>query len=281
MSEYHQQIINYYHLTEKHYRVYWNLNDTLAIHYGYWDDKVKTFAQSLNRMTEVMAETAKIKQGETLLDAGCGVGGSSIFLAKTIGCKATGITLSDRQKSLAFENAKKNGVSHLTDFKVMNYCQTEFPDQSFDIVWGCESICYADSKEQFVREAYRLLKPGGRLVMADFMVQNFENNDNPTIRKWLDGWAVNFLETPDRFKKYMTEAGFSDINFRDITRETMHSTKRLGRLYYWGKVYLAWCALIGKKMDSFRLQNIMASSHQYQSNKEGLWIYGLFCATKL
>lgn len=280
MSNYHDRIVDYYRETENHYRVYWALDKTLAIHYGYWDEKVKSFPQSLLRMNEVLAETAKIQKTDRVLDAGCGVGGSSIFLAQHIGCHATGITLSAKQVARAFENAKDKNVSDRTDFKVMNYCKTDFPDASFDVVWGCESICYADSKEQFVREAFRLLKPGGRLILADFMVPAFENNQDPSVRRWLDGWVVNFLETPDNFKKYMLEAGFEDVRFRDISTNTLHSTKRLGRLYYWGKVYLAYCKIIGKTMDPIRLRNIKSAYDQYQSHRRALWIYGMFCTTK-
>ncbi len=280
MSNYHERIAEYYHKTETDYRNLWNIGKTLGIHYGYWDEKVKSFSKSILRMNEVMAEMAGIQASDKVLDAGCGVGGSSIFLAKTIGCHVTGITVSDRQVKLALDHARGNEVSERTDFRIMNYCQTDFPDQSFDVVWGCESICYADSKEQFVREAYRLLKPGGRLVMADFLVPRMENNDIPVVRNWLDGWVVNFLETPENFTQYMKQAGFSDVKYRDITAYTRHSTKRLGLLYYWGRLFEMWIGLKGRSLDPVRSKNVYASRHQYVSSRKGLWTYGMFCATK-
>ena len=80
-SSYHERIVQYYKESEDAYKDSWDLNRSLAIHYGYWDDKVKSFSESLIRMNEVMMESAAIKSGERILDAGCGVGGSSIFLA--------------------------------------------------------------------------------------------------------------------------------------------------------------------------------------------------------
>src|SRR5687768_12088387 len=100
-NEYHEKIVQYYDESEDAYKDSWDLNNSLAIHYGYWDDKVKSFSQSLIRMSEVMMETARIKSSDRVLDAGCGVGGSSIFLASTAGCRVTGITLSERQAELA------------------------------------------------------------------------------------------------------------------------------------------------------------------------------------
>jgi tocopherol O-methyltransferase len=90
---YHSKIKEYYASTENLYIDSWGMNEVHALHYGYYNDKVSSFQQSLLRMNEVMMQTANITKDDILLNAGCGVGGSIIFLAKTIGCKCTGITL--------------------------------------------------------------------------------------------------------------------------------------------------------------------------------------------
>ncbi len=280
-NDYHQQIVDYYQSTENAYKDSWDLDKSLAIHFGYWDEQVNTFRKSLLRMNEVMMETAGISAADKVLDAGCGVGGSSIFLASRLGCQVTGISLSKRQVEQARQHAEKKGLGGLLKFEVMNFAKTSFPDASFDVIWGCESICYADDKSAFINEAYRLLKPGGRLVVADGFVTNFENNEHPVIRQWLDGWQVNYLETPERFKQMMEKSGFMDVRHRDISKHTAHSSARLYRFYFLANLYLAWKKLtFSNRATDMQKKNIRACKFQYKAAKKGFWQYGLIVGKK-
>ena len=281
LTAYHKNIVDYYDATENAYKDSWDLNNSLAIHYGYWDEKVKTFPESLLRMNEVMAEAAKIETGEKVLDAGCGIGGSSIFLAESLGCDVTGISLSGRQINKAKELVLQKGIESKMRFEMMNYCSTSFAAESFDVVWGCESVCYADDKEQFINEAYRLLKPGGRLVVADGFVTDFKNNEHPTIRNWLDGWQVNYLETAERFGEFMKSEGFNNISFRDISNYAAHSSRRLYKFYFLANLYLLWKTLtFSNRATAMQKKNIEGCKHQYHGMNKSLWQYGLIVGTK-
>ena len=281
LTAYHKNIVDYYEATENAYKDSWDLDNSLAIHYGYWDEKVKSFSQSLLRMNEVMAEAAQIKTGDIVLDAGCGIGGSSLFLAENYECRVTGISLSERQIRLAQKLAHEKKQETRVEFRVMDYCSTSFASESFDIVWGCESICYATNKEEFIKEAYRLLKPGGRLVVADGFVTDIKNNDHSTIRNWLDGWQVNYLETLDRFEEFMSDTGFVNIKSNDISKYTAHSSRRLYKFFFLANLYLFWKTIsFSNRATQMQKKNIAACKHQYHGLKKRLWQYGLIVGTK-
>src|SRR5215216_5216255 len=106
-------ISRYYDLSEVHYRLFWRLDKSRSLHYGYWDSSVKNFHEALLNINNVLAKQVNISKEDVVLDAGCGIGGSAIWLVKNIGCKVTGITLNDNQIKHANAFAKKEVLEHL------------------------------------------------------------------------------------------------------------------------------------------------------------------------
>lgn len=274
------KIINYYDNCEIDYRLLWNLDKSLALHFGLWDSQVNNLNQALQRENEVLAKIAKIRKTDYVLDAGCGVGGSSIYLSKNIGCKVVGITLSPKQKSSATTNAKQAGLEKLIHFEIKDYTKTHFKNNSFDVVWAIESVCYADSKERFIKEAFRILKKGGRLVVADFFTT--KNKLNYRERKLMSGmahgWALDSFESSSNFKNLIKKY-FKNVSMLDVTKKVLPSAKRL---YYLSLLSLP----IGKVLESigFRKKihtgNIWAVYYQWKALQKNLWHYCIFSATK-
>jgi tocopherol O-methyltransferase len=276
-----EDVVAYYDTCEFDYRLLWDLNHSLAMHMGYWDETTKSLRDALRRENEILAEMAHIKAGERVLDAGCGVGGSSIFLAKRYQCEVTGVTLSDKQVQTATENALAAGVSHIVRFEKMDYTATRFPDDHFDVIWGIESICHAQDKRDFIREAARILKPKGRLIIADgFAVSSpMTSQDAALMQRWLKGWGVEALETVHAFQQALISEGFQRAAFKNINAHIWPSVKRL-YLYaqmLWFPFKLAeWLRL----RSSLQTENIDAAYCQYKAFKKGLAEYGIFYAEK-
>src|SRR4051812_6243503 len=102
----YQQVHDYYVATAFDYSALWTGKTDQAIHFGYWDADVKTHTASLLRMNEVLAQTARVQASDHVLDAGCGYGGSSVWLARTIGCQVTGIAIVPFQIDKAQRHAR-------------------------------------------------------------------------------------------------------------------------------------------------------------------------------
>lgn len=281
MKIHKKDIIHYYEACEADYRLVWDLEHSHAMHAGYWDENTKTLRDALRRENEILALKAGIHASDHVLDAGCGVGGSAFFLANTYGCQVTGITLSQKQAQRAQEKAKANGISPLPTFAVMDYTHTAFPDQSFDVVWGLESICHAENKQAFIQEAYRLLKNGGRLIIADGFAKEkqLSKKDQKRMRRWINGWGVESLETAANFQNYLQAAGFKNIQIDDITQNVMPSSKKLYR-YSLPAIPLSkigeWLGL----RSSRQTENFFGAYCQYLTLKKDLWQYCIFYAEK-
>lgn len=279
MNEDEKIIIEYFDECEIHYKRLWGLDKNMAIHYGYWDEKTATLAEALSNENKFLAKIAEIREGEEILDAGCGVGGSAIFLAKEYGCKVTGITLSKKQVDTCYRNANRYGVINNVRFAVGNFIQMEFPKNSFDVVWAIESACYAPDKKILLKEFKRVLKNNGRLIIADGFLKNapLSNNEDNKISKWLKSWGVPNLSRINDFNSYLIELGYKDIEILEITKNVMKSAKI---------IYIPSIIMypVTKILELFKLRkriqtmHIYGSIYQYITLREGIWHYCIFKA---
>ena len=276
-----QEIINYYEDCDIDYRLVWQIDSNFSLHYGYYDADHRRHKAAVLNMNRVLAEQARVKQGDKILDAGCGVGGSCLWLAEHYDVQCTGINISEYQLSRARKLAKKKNLDSRIDYQVRSYLDTGFEDNTFDVVWGMESVCYAENKKEFLEEAYRILKPGGRVAVAD----GFLNDINPEeryegmLRDWLDGWAVPNLWGQERFKKDLADIGFKNISLTDGSKNVVPSSHRMWVVSQLGKRVkgIAEFLRIRNKVQN---KNVTAAELQYPLLMSGAWNYGIFVAEK-
>ncbi len=208
-------VIRYYDYTIPFYRVFWH-KGTNALHYGFWEGGVRTHTDALINTNKVMADIANVKPGESVLDAGCGVGGSSLWLAKYRGASVTGITISPKQYKKAVQYANREGLENTVRFVMGDFTSTGFENDSFDVVWAIESVCHANEKKDFLLEAYRILKPGGRVVIADgFLRRPMTEADENIYHDFLRGFALENLAVASEFDTAMRTVGFGNVRMID------------------------------------------------------------------
>jgi cyclopropane fatty-acyl-phospholipid synthase-like methyltransferase len=227
-----------------------------------------------------LADSLGISSGMKILDAGCGIGGSSIWLARNFNVSIVGITLSKKQLEKANSLAKNYELQNRIEFQLQNFLHTTFTDNSFDVIWAVESVCHAENKKEFLTEAYRILKPGGKIIVADGVLEKeVKENEKETYKKFLDGLALPNLAVRYEFEKQMQEVGFHNVTNWDKTKEIIKSSKilfkRTSLLTPFAKIFYK-LGLISPSV----FKNGPAGIAQYKLVKSGTVGYAVFYGEK-
>ena len=271
----------YFDATWLDYSIVWMSREALAFHFGYWDTNTRSHAESLINMNRVMARCIGIQPGQRILDAGCGVGGSAIWLAQEYDVEVVGISIVHSQLMRARRYAQERGVADRVTFCQQDFTRTAFRDASFDVVWALESLVHAPDMRPFLAEARRLLRPNGRLGISEGMrtSRHLPAADEALLRRWLAGWAVPDLLTSDEWLQFTKQAGFHDAQFVDITSNaspSFHHLYRLARLWQPIAVSLRALGLISE----LHYADWRAAWNQWLAHQRGLWILGVLTASK-
>jgi MPBQ/MSBQ methyltransferase len=167
----------------------------------------------------------RLPAGTTVLDVGCGIGGSSRILARDYGFNVTGITLSPGQVKRARELTPSD-VPAL--FQVDDALNLSFPDASFDVVWSIEAGPHMPDKARYASEMLRVLKPGGILVVADWNQRDDRRRplnwwERPVMRQLLDQWSHPAFSSIEGFSEQLEATGLvaGRVETADWTRETL------------------------------------------------------------
>jgi SAM-dependent methyltransferase len=204
-----------------------------CIHHGYYEKGIRNHIQSVLNMNDFVGRLLEIdskdKQSKKILDAGCGIGGTAIYLAKKYpNIYFTGITNVSKHIEISKILAKENNVILNTDFILKNFIKTDFPSNHFDAIYLLESSCYALSKDILLHEMYRILKPGGVIVIIDVFLSNVQLNPflNNIYIWFCKGWGLTNLIKFAEFIGFLKTEGFKDIETKNLTKNVMRTIIR-------------------------------------------------------
>jgi len=160
---------------------------------------------------------AELKSGETVLDLGSGGGIDVLLSARRVGPtgKAYGLDMTDEMLALAEENKRKSGLANV-EFLKGEIEDIPLPDNAVDVIISNCVINLSGDKDRVLREAYRVLKPGGRFAVSDVVVRG---EVPAAIRRNMELWAgcvAGALSDADYTRK-LADAGFKDIAI-EVTR---------------------------------------------------------------
>ena len=193
------------------------------LHYGFFDPEVSSLEQATDRLVWEMADFGNVGEiGENILDVGCGIGHPAFLLHKKYGCRVTGITISARGIQLGRERAAHLGVEEAVVFKEADAQDNKLESDSFDLLWQMESSHLIHDKLRLFRENYRVLRPGGGLVLCDlFLKRTFSVADIYNYRAELAKLEGSFgkakMATMLEYRDTLDQCGFGEIEMWDVS----------------------------------------------------------------
>ena len=233
----YQDLISYYQKATEDYK-FWSKN--YHMHFGFYRQGINPFdleGMLLQMTKEVFKrlEIVKIKEANQeikAIDLGCGVGTSANYFAQVYPfAKITAITLVEEQikmgrylfkQKLKNEEIKNQNIEGSIEFVCTDYTNTPFSKNSFAAAYAIESSCYANGKDkvELLKEASRLLKSGGRLVVADGFLKH--GNKLPywiekAYKRTCECWALPEMGQINPFVETLKKVDFENIEVEDIS----------------------------------------------------------------
>lgn len=173
--------------------------------FGYWDETTRCHRQACENLMEKLLGFLPQKQG-TILDAACGMGATTRYLLTYYSpADVVGVDLSEKQ----LETARSNAPG--CRFRRMDAVDLDFENHTFDAVICVEAAFHFDTRERFLHEVRRVLKPGGHLVLTDVLVTR------EAERRRIGRTERNYVENPAAYADVLRRAGLSQVNVVDAT----------------------------------------------------------------
>lgn len=190
------------------------------IHDGYYATGRESREKAQENLIRLLVEKARIKRGARILDVGCGMGGSSIWLAENLGAVTVGITISPVQVEMARKLAQDRGVK--SSFLLMDAEKMLLTD-SYDVIWAVAVLSHFRNQENFLKSATKLLNQRGKFVIFDWMVDEdiVDWPNDRHIKLVSEGMLLSSLYPISTYLKWFIKYGYRITYSEDITDHTI------------------------------------------------------------
>jgi len=161
-----------------------------------------------------LLKQANLNHGALVLDAGCGIGGSSRLMAEHFNCKVTGVDLAQKFIEAADFLTQCTGLDKAAKFKQGSILEMEFDDNFFDAVLCQHVLMNIEDKAAVIKEFFRVLKPGGELILHEVTKGN-SNNEFLFPVPWASKSSISFLESWEVLADFLGKQGFTTVIYSD------------------------------------------------------------------
>lgn len=230
-------VADHYDELDRAYRDIWGEH----VHHGYWATGRETPERATEALIDLVADRLDLVSGLELCDIGCGYGATAERLAARHGVSVTGFTISSRQARRAAERVPSQGSLRILH---RDWLANGMPDASFDRAYAIESSEHMPDKPAFFAEAWRTLRPGGRLVVCAWLAASAPKPWE--IRHLLEPICregrLPSLGSRQAYEEYARRAGFSLLSYDDLSARVSRTwwicARRLAAriatdTYYW------------------------------------------------
>lgn len=212
-----QETETYYDSEDAIYRSFWD--EEGSVHWGYFEEGADSdFLTACSRLDRMMVEKGRIDKDSRVLDLGCGNGTTAIWLSDDRKCHVTGVDLSGvRVSNAQTARSKRDGESQgRLAFEKASATDLPFDDGSFTHLWSQAVIYHVPDKRTVLKEAYRVLVPGGIMVFDDLL------KPKPHVSADAQEYVYDRLlfDTEFSFESYqeaLTSTGFEILEAQDLS----------------------------------------------------------------
>ena len=169
--------------------------------------------------TEQLAQLAVAESGIEVLDVGCGIGGSSRFLAFEYNCHVTGLDLTEEYCEVATMLSERVGLVARTEFRCASALDMPFQNESFDLVWTEHAQMNIRDKDALFSEIARVLKDGGRFAFHDIFGGPGGVPHFPV--PWAEDGSMSFLMDPEELRLILQSLELRSLQWMDVTDESL------------------------------------------------------------
>jgi tocopherol O-methyltransferase len=197
-------IRTHYNVGTLFYRLMWGPH----LHHGLWS-KDESPQVAARQLTEELARLARIDSAQRVVDVGCGMGGSSIWLASQRDCSVTGVTISPVQRRWAATSSWLKGTSARTRFLHADAEQLQLDAGACDVVWSIECTEHLFDKAAFFAKARTWLAPGGRVAICAWLAGHDQHASltKKLVTQVCEGFFCPSLGTQADYESWFEAAG--------------------------------------------------------------------------
>lgn len=205
-------VVQHYDQLDRFYRGIWGEH----LHHGYWKTGRETLEQAVRALVDLVIDRARLQEGMSVLDVGCGYGATARILAQEHGARVTGLTISPAQQRHAEGVTAPEGNP---TFLVEDWLHHHRAPSSFDVVTGLECTEHMADKERAFGEMARVLRPGGRMVVVAWTAANHRTHwqDRHLIEPICREAKFAALGTPLEHEDWISEAGLTMEEALDLS----------------------------------------------------------------